>query len=294
MGSVQVGLTKNDSLRAHDATRQRLGWLLAPDALLAVAVCLVPIGALLAFSFGEPNVVTLDVEINGSTNSYRTLFSEVYRPVIARSYGLAAMAVGICVLLGTPCALAIARLPERLQRACLVAVVFPSFVSFTVRIFAWQGLLGAGGPVDWLTGRSLLFRPPAVLIGMAAAYLPLYVLPAYVALSRVRTALVEAAADLGARRWRQTRAVVLPLAMPGLVTGAVLTGVLAVGEFIVPAVLGGGKVLLLGGVLSQRGAGSDRPLGGAIVALMLTTFALGGVLVAVVRRRSALHREGLR
>jgi ABC-type spermidine/putrescine transport system permease subunit I len=166
-----------------------------------------------------------------------------------------------------------------------VAVVAPSFVSFTVRIFAWRGLLGAGGPVAAITGETLLFRPPAVLIGMSTAYLPLYVLPAFVALSRVRGSLIEASADLGARRWRQTRTVVLPLAAPGLITGAALVGVLAVGEFLVPAVLGGNKVLLLGSILADRGASRGQPLAGAIVVLMLSTFTVVGLLVVWARRK---------
>jgi spermidine/putrescine transport system permease protein len=101
--------------------------------------------------------------------------------------------------------------------------------------------------------------------------------------------VLEASADLGARHLRQLFTVTLPLALPGIVTGAVLVGVLAVGEFIVPAVLGGGKVLLLGNILAERGAGRDQPLGGAITTFMLTTFMVGALLVVLMRRRAARH-----
>lgn len=272
-----------------DATRQRLGALAVPDVLLAIVCCIVPIGLLVVYSFGSPNVVTLDVEITGTLDAYRTLLSAAYRPVIYRSFGLAGLAVIACVIVGTPAALALSRLDQRVQRYAMVAVIFPSFVSFTVRIFAWQGLLGSGGPIDAITGQSLLYRKPAILIGMAAVYLPLYIVPAYAALSRVPRSILDAASDLGARRWRQTRTVVLPLAAPGLATGATIVGVLAVGEFIIPSVLGGGKVLLLGGILAQRGAGSNRPLGGAIVVVMLLSFAAAGLLLQVVRRRASNH-----
>lgn len=150
-------------------------------------------------------------------------------------------------------------------------------------------MLAAGGPVESLTGVQLLYRPPAVVLGMITAYVPLFILPAYVALARVPRSMIEAGADLGARHLRQLITITLPLAVPGIVTGAVVVGVLSLGEFIVPAVLGGGKVLLLGNILAERGAGRDQPLGGAITVFMLLTFSAGGLVVAASRRRAARH-----
>jgi ABC-type spermidine/putrescine transport system permease subunit I len=275
------------SSRRDRPSTLKLGPLGVPDVALAAIVCIVPIIALVVISVGETDPITLDTEITGTLDAYRSLLGPLYRPVIARSYGLAAAAVVLCVAVGTPAALAISRLGDRTQRFALVALLAPSFVSFTVRIFAWRGLLGASGPVAAATGETLLFRPPAVLVGMVTAYLPLYAVPVVVALSRVQPDLIDAAADLGARRWRQTWAVVLPLAAPGIVTGAALVAVLGVGEFLVPAVLGGNKVLLLGSILADRGAGRGQPLAGAIVTLMLTTFAVIGVVVLWFRRRWA-------
>ena len=269
--------------------RLRLGPLVLPDWLLFVAVCLVPIGFMIVRSFGRVNPITLDVELTGTIDAYRTLFSSVYRPVLVRSLTLAALTVGMCLAIGTPAALALSRLPPRVRSIALVAVMLPSFVSFTVRIFAWQGVLATGGPIESVTGAQLLYRPPAVLIGMMTAYVPLFILPAYVALARVPHSMIEASADLGARHWRQMLTITFPLALPGIVTGAVLVGVLAIGEFIVPAVLGGGKVLLLGNILAERGAGRDQPLGGAITVFMLVTFAIGGAVVVLIRRRTAHH-----
>ena len=273
----------------HDATRMRLGPLVVPDWLLVVVVCLVPLGFMVARSFGEANPVTLDVEITGSTQSYRSLFGELYRPVLLRSLTLSALTVVLCLAIGTPAALALSRLDDRVRTRFLVAVMLPSFVSFTVRIFAWQGVLATGGPVESATGLQLLYRPPAVLIGMITAYVPLFILPAYVALSRVPRALTDAASDLGASRRQQLFNITLPLGLPGIVTGAVAVGVLSVGEFVVPALLGGGKVLLLGNVLADRGAGRDQPLGGAITATMLVIFALTAALTVVLRRRTTHH-----
>jgi ABC-type spermidine/putrescine transport system permease subunit I len=275
--------------RPHDATRMRLGPLALPDWLLVVIVCLLPIGFMVVRSLGTSNPITLDVELKGTIDSYRTLLSPLYRPVLMRSLSLAGLTVTMCLLIGVPAALALSRLPDRKRAIALIAVLLPSFVSFTVRIFAWQGVLATGGPVETLTGAQLLYRPPAVLIGMITAYVPLFILPAYVALSRVPPSVLDASADLGAHPLRQTWSVTLPMAVPGIVTGAVLVGVLAVGEFIVPTVLGGGKVLLLGNILAERGAGRDQPLGGAITVFMLTSFVVAGTVAGLIRRRSVRH-----
>lgn len=275
--------------RHHDATHMRLGPLVVPDWVLVVVVCLIPVGYMVTRSFGRANPITLDIELTGTIDSYRTLLSETYRPVLVRSLSLAALTVGMCLAIGTPAALALSRLEGRARSILLLAVMLPSFVSFTVRIFSWQGVLATGGPVESVTGLQLLYRPPAVLLGMITAYVPLFILPAYVALARVPRSLVEAAADLGSRHLRQVATITLPLALPGIVTGAVVVGVLALGEFIVPAVLGGGKVLLLGNILAERGAGRDQPLGGAIAVFMLLTFVLGGLIVLLIRRRAANH-----
>lgn len=275
--------------RDGDRTQLRLGVFVLPDWALFLAVCLIPVGFMVTRSFGRLDPITLDVELSGTVDAYRVLFSPTYRPVLVRSLALASFTVMMCLALGTPAALALSRLSPRVRVVCLVAVMLPSFVSFTVRIFALQGVLAVGGPVQRLTGAQFLFSPPAVLLGMMTAYLPLFILPAYVALVRVPRSMIEAAADLGARHWRQLFSVTLPLALPGIVTGAALVGVLAVGEFIIPAVLGGGKVLLLGTILAERGAGRDQPLGGAITVFMLGVFAVVGLVVALVRRRSALR-----
>ena len=288
VGRVQGGVSR----RSTRPYRIRLGPLAIADWVLMVAVCLVPIGFMVARSFGRVNAITLDVEMSGTIEAYRTLFSPTYRPVVVRSLTLAGLTVLLCVVVGLPAALAMSRLGPRARTWALVAVMMPSFVSFSVRIFAWQGVLATGGPVESITGLQLLYRPPAVLIGMITAYVPLFILPTFSALSRVPREALEAASDLYAPPRRQLMTVTLPLALPGIVTGAVLVGVLSIGEFIVPAVLGGGKVLLLGNILAERGAGRDQPLGGAITVTMLVTFVVAAVIVGIVRRRTAHHDVG--
>jgi ABC-type spermidine/putrescine transport system permease subunit I len=288
LGRVQSGVTRKSS----KPYRLRLGPLAIADWMLMVLVCLVPIIFIVVRSFGRVNSITLDVEMSGTIDAYRTLFSSTYRPVVLRSLTLSALTVLLCLVVGLPAALAMSRLGPRLQTWALVAVMMPSFVSFSVRIFAWQGVLATGGPVESITGLQLLYRPPAVLIGMLTAYVPLFILPTYSALSRVPRETLEAASDLYAPWRRQLTTVTLPLAMPGIVSGAVLVAVLSIGEFIVPAVLGGGKVLLLGNILAERGAGRDQPLGGAITLTMLVLFLIAASAWLLVRRRTAEYDGG--
>lgn len=250
-----------------------------------MVACAAPVALLVVYAFGRSSAITQEVTIHGTIDSFRKLFGPLYRPVLLRSVGLSVATVALCVGIGTPAALAITRLSTRWQGRVVLGLLFPSFVSFTVRIFAWQGVLGGDGPVHALTGHAWLYTPTAVLVGMVATYVPLYVLPAYVAMARVGAPLLDAAADLGARRLRQTATVVLPLAAPGLMAGAVIVGVLSLGEFVVPSVLGGGKVLLIGEVLYERGATRDQPLGGAIVATMLIAFVVVGAVSSLVRAK---------
>lgn len=290
VGRVQGVLSR----RTRRPYRIRLGPLVVADWVLMVAVCLVPIGFMVARSFGRVSPVTLDVEMTGTIDAYRTLFSETYRPVFMRSLALSGLTVLLCLAIGLPAAIAMSRLGPRARTWALLAVMLPSFVSFSVRIFAWQGVLATGGPIESITGLQLLYRPPAVLIGMTTAYVPLFVLPAYGALARVPQDALDAASDLYARPLRQLTTITLPLAMPGIVTGALLVGVLSIGEFIVPAVLGGGKVLLLGNILAERGAGRDQPLGGAITVTILAAFVLAALGTGLVRRRTRHHDAGSR
>jgi spermidine/putrescine transport system permease protein len=261
-----------------------------PDLLLTAGFFVAPLGVLLAYSFGRQDPLTQDVSITGTVRAYRLLFSDLYRPVLVRSATLSAICLCLCLLLGVPAAIAIRRCSPRAQQVLVVAILFPSFVSFSVRIYAWVGLLGASGPVASVTNNVLgdpvvlLYRPGALIVGMVTAYVPLFLLPVYVSMQRVPSALLEASMDLGAKSWTTVRTVLLPLSAPGIVTGSALVVILALGEFLIPTVLGGGKVLLLGTLLVEQAGGRNKPLGGAIAATLLSTMLVVSLCAAVWQR----------
>lgn len=269
--------------RSRTASSQ--GLLALPDTLLLAVVVVVPLVFVVLRSFAAVDPVTLEVRQVWTWDAYRTMFSPTYRPVLMRSAGLAALTMTLCVAVGTPAALAISRLRGRWRTAALVLVLLPSFVNFTVRIFAWQGLLANEGPVQTLFGVHWLYQPPAVAVGMLTAYVPLYVLPVVAALGRAQPEVFEAAADLGASPWRALWTITLPLARVGIATGVGVVGVLSLGEFVVPTLLGGGRVMLVGSLLAERGAGRDQPLAGALTTVLLLTLLCGALVLRIVRRR---------
>ncbi|MGE0482614.1 MAG: ABC transporter permease subunit [Gammaproteobacteria bacterium] len=193
----------------------------------------------------------------------------------------------ICLALGYPMAWAMARAPRRLQVPLLMAMVLPFWTSFLLRVYAWMGLLGQHGPLnDALLALGfverplvLLHTPFAVYLGLVYAYLPFMVLPLYATLAKLDLDLLDAAADLGAPPWRAFLAVVLPLSLPAVVAGCVLVFVPALGEFIIPDLLGGPDTLMVGKVLwDEFFANRAWPVAAALAVVMLVL--VGAVLVA--------------
>jgi putrescine transport system permease protein len=167
---------------------------------------------------------------------------------------LAALATAILIVAGYPVAYAIARSPRGLRPVLLLLVILPFFTSFLIRVYAWIGILSREGLLNQLLlGAGLIAQPLeilstniAVVIGMVYSYFPFMVLPLYAALERMDDALLEAAADLGATPSQAFWRVTVPVSVPGIVAGALLCFIPAVGEFVIPDLLGGSDTLMIG------------------------------------------------
>jgi spermidine/putrescine transport system permease protein len=249
---------------------------------------LVPIGLLLAYSFGQIDIITFKVQWGWTLGNYGDVFDPLYLRTIGRSLLLALAGTIAALILGFPMAYYISLQSGRRQLLLLLAVMVPFWTSFLVRTYAMTNILAKGGPVDtvwgWLGGDPLnvLYTPWAVGLGILYSYLPLMILPLYVALERIDPAVREAAADLGASGWRTLRRVVIPLARPGIVAGCILVGVPATGEYVVPVILGGGKTLMYGNVVAEQfQTVGNYPFGAA---LSITLMAALTVVVLVLRR----------
>jgi ABC-type spermidine/putrescine transport system permease subunit I len=272
--------------------RTRAGSLLAvPSFGWTLLFFLVPLGFLFAYSFGEIDIITFQVHWGWTLDNYASVFDRLYLTAIRRSVLLSVGATGGALVIGFPIAYYISLQRGRRQLLLLLAVMVPFWTSFLVRTYAMTNLLGNGGPVatvwGWFGGGdlNLLYTPTAILLGILYSYLPLMVLPLFVALERIEPAVRDAAADLGASGWRTLWRIIVPLAMPGIIAGCILVGVPATGEYVVPAILGGGKTLMYGNVVAdQFQTVGDYPFGAA---LSMTLMAVLTVTVLVLRRAGA-------
>jgi putrescine transport system permease protein len=194
-----------------------------------------------------------------SLDNYRTLAEGCLR-AYAESLAAAGGATVLCLLIGYPLAFAIARAPGVWRHLLLFFVLLPFWTSQLIRIYAWIAILQPTGLINRVLLTLGLIHTPLVLInnfvsveiGLVYSYLPFMILPLYGVLSQLDETLVEAAADLGAPPWRIFRQVILPLSLPGVAAGALLVFIPAVGEFVIPDLLGGPTTLMVGKVLWQE------------------------------------------
>ncbi len=218
-------------------------------------------------------------KINAKLDNYLFLGGDaLYLNALLGSLRIAATSAIICLLVGYPMALALARSPMRWRAPLLIAVIVPLWTSFLIRVYAWMGLLKTEGPINaFLESVGLISAPLpllhttfAVHVGIVYSYLPFMVLPLYAALERQDPALLEAAHDLGARPLRAFLTVTLPLSLPGVFAGLLLVFIPAVGEFVIPDLLGGPETLMLGKVLwIEFFNNRDWPLAASVAVAML-------------------------
>ncbi|TQF82833.1 ABC transporter permease subunit [Elioraea sp. Yellowstone] len=206
-----------------------------------------------------------------------------YLDAYLRSLRVASLSALLCLLAGYPMAYAIARAPERRRNLLLLLVVLPFWTSFLLRVMAWIGLLADNGVVNnILLGLGLVTEPlrllyteTALYLGIVYCYLPFMVLPLYANLVKLDPALLEAASDLGARPWRAFLAVTLPLSLPGILAGFMLVFIPAVGEFVIPELLGGPDAQLIGRVLwTEFFQNRDWPMASALAVVLLLLLVL--------------------
>jgi putrescine transport system permease protein len=274
-------------------------------ALWMAAFFLAPFGILLSIGFGEsieglpPYAPPLRHGPEGwafvpSIENFALLVEDgFYAEALLRSLRVAGVSAALCLLLGYPMALAIARAPEGWRNPLLLAVMLPFWTSFLLRVTAWIGILQDQG---WLNGAllamgvisepiPLLYTDVALYLGMTYGYLPFAVLPLYASLTKQDPALLEAARDLGATPFHAFLRITLPLSLPGVVAAFLLVFIPAVGEFVIPELLGGPSAQLLGRVVwTEFFQNRDWPLASALAVALLLLLVLP---IALFQRRLA-------
>lgn len=228
-------------------------------------------------------------------DNYRTLLTDgFYLNTALQSLLVAGVSSLCCVAIGYPMALGIARAPERWQSLLLLLVMLPFWTGFLLRIVAWIGLLRDEGWINTVllgaglinTPLHMLYTPFAMYVGIVYCYLPFMVLPLYARLSKLDPALEEAAADLGASPMMVFATVTLPLSLPGVAAGLALVFMPAVGEYVIPELLGGPSSQTVGRALwNEFFANHDWPMAAALANALLLGLLAPIALLRLGRRK---------
>ena len=275
------------ALRKHAGRR----FVVAVPYLWLIVLFLIPFIIVFKISFSEtrmamppyaPLIEWRDGVIVGIKlyfSNYQFLFTDrLYASAYLYSIKVAAVSTLWCLLIGYPMAYAIARSTVAWKNLLLMLIILPFWTSFLLRVYAWIGLLKSNGVINnVLLSLGVIHEPLtlmqtdfAVYVGIVYSYLPFMILPLYANLEKHDATLLEAAADLGARPWRAFLRVTLPLSMPGIMAGCLLVFIPAVGEYVIPSLLGRTDQLMIGRVLSDEFfANRDWPVASAVAILIL-------------------------
>jgi putrescine transport system permease protein len=217
-------------------------------------------------------------------NNYAFLFTDpLYIHAFLNSIKVAFISTLLCLLVGYPIAYGIARSTSTTRNVLLLLVVLPFWTSLLLRVYAWIGLLKANGVINnvlmWLgiihEPLTMLYTPFAMYVGIVYSYLPFLILPLYANLEKMDWQLLEAAEDLGCRPWQAFYKITVPLSRNGILAGSMLVFIPAVGEFVIPSLLGGPDSLMIGRVLWDEFFGNhDWPVASAVAIAFL--FLLAG------------------
>ena len=288
-----------------------------PPSAWLLAFFLVPLALVWAMSFGE-KAGLIDIAYTWTLDNYRRAVDPLYLGVFAKSFWFAGLTTLICLLIGFAVAMSISFGPSRWRVPLLILVMLPFWTNLLVRTYALIAVFRSRGVVnggleqlwEWGTGLltlvglghlellgptfeplQLLYNNFAVVAGLVYVHLPFMVLPLYASLERMDHSYIEASLDLGASHYRTIFSVMIPLAMPGIVTGVIITFVPALGSFLTPDLLGGTNSQMIANVIERQfKSANDWPFGAALsfVLMYVTFFAIA--LRAVWNSRTQRHR----
>jgi spermidine/putrescine transport system permease protein len=278
-----------------------------PPVVWLIALFLAPLAVIWTYSFGE-NRTLVDIAITGNWGSYARALKPLYLAILMKSLGFAAITTLLCFILGLPVALAISFASRRGKLLLLLAVMLPFWTNLLIRTYALMAILRTEGLINSVLGAGWALLPGlppfeplplinnnfAVVVGLVYVHLPFMVLPLYAALDRLDRSLIEASLDLGAGHFATLRQVVIPMALPGIVSGIIITFIPALGAYLTPDLLGGTSSQMIANVIERQfRSANDWPFGAALsFLLMYLTFA-ALLIQAMVSRRSA-SREAMR
>ncbi len=266
---------------------QKINWgafLILPAVLWLSFFLLLPLVLILIYSFATRGVYG-GVVYKFTLENYLAFFDPLFLKLLLRSLGFSLLTTIVTLLLGYPVAFFIARYGGRWQKILMMLVIIPFWVNFLIRTYAWVILLRGGGVINSLLMKvgfiseplNLLYTDGSVLLGLVYGLLPFMILPLYTSLEKLDHSLLEAARDLGANPWRTFWRIVVPQSTPGIVAGAILVFIPAIGMFVITDLMGGAKNMMIGNFIqNQFLSARNWPFGSAaaIIVMAIVLFLL--------------------
>ena len=233
---------------------KNLSFAAYPYVVWSAIFIVIPLLLIVFFSFTSK----VDGRFVFSFENFQRLFEPIYFTVFIRSIWLAVLSTVSCLILGYPIAYIISKLPIKRRNMLILLFILPMWTNFLLRTYAWMAILGRDGLINTLLGYigigpiKMLYTDGAILLGMVYNFLPFMVIPIYTVLIKIDKNLVNAAYDLGANKAQAFRKIILPLSIPGIISGITMVFMPAVSNFVIPSLLGGGKYMLVGNLIEQQ------------------------------------------
>lgn len=233
---------------------KNLSFAAYPYVVWSAIFIVIPLLLIVFFSFTSK----VDGRFVFSLENFQRLFEPIYFTVFIRSIWLAVLSTVSCLILGYPIAYIISKLPIKRRNMLILLFILPMWMNFLLRTYAWMAILGRDGLINTLLGYigigpiKMLYTDGAILLGMVYNFLPFMVIPIYTVLIKIDKNLVNAAYDLGANKAQAFRKIILPLSIPGIISGITMVFMPAVSNFVIPSLLGGGKYMLVGNLIEQQ------------------------------------------
>ena len=248
-----------------------------------VLIYLAALVVLLITAFWQINPFTTNIERVWSLTNFQTIFSSpAYRTIILRTVAMAAAVTVTDAVVAFPFAYYMGRIATPRTRTILfMAILLPLWASYLAKVYSWLVIFTHDGPLDWSLGKiglgqvHLIYTNWAVYTVFCYLWLPFMIIPVYAALERIPASQIEASQDLGARTWRTTRSVLLPLALPGIVAGSIFTFSLTLGDYITPLLVGGTSATFMGNIIySNIGIANNVPFAAAMAMIPVAIMAV--------------------
>ena len=285
--STLINVNEQELKKYASKERRALLGLTSPAVLVILTVMVIPVGWLFYLSF-------IGSDGNFSLEHYqRMLDSKSYARIFLTTFKVSLLTTAICILIGYPLAYFLSQLPARVANICMLSVLLPFWTSLLVRTYSWLVLLQRKGIVNqlgmeiglWDEPLKLVHNLSGTLVGMVHIMLPFLILPLYASMKSIPQDYIKASSNLGATPTQSFWQIFFPLSMPGLMAGSLIVFILSLGFFVTPAILGGGKVIMVAMQITNNielffDWGAASALG---VVLLVMTFAILFVASKLVR-----------